>query len=55
LGETKKGGSNRVEGNKKFGVLSFVFFPRFSHHKLLEKKILGSKFDDLLYIALLSK
>jgi hypothetical protein len=51
----KKGGSNCVEGNKKFGVLFLLFFPHFSHHKFLQIFFLGSKCNDLLYVAILFK
>jgi hypothetical protein len=51
MGEMKKGGSNHLEGSKKFGAPTLVFFG--PHHKFLEFIFLGSKFSVLLQFALL--
>jgi hypothetical protein len=50
-GEMRKGGLNHLEGSKKFGAPTLVFFG--PHHKFLEFIFLGSKFSVLLQFALL--
>jgi hypothetical protein len=46
MGEMRKGGSNHLEGSKKFGAsILFYFCP---HHKFLEFIFLSSKFSVLL-------
>jgi hypothetical protein len=51
MGEMRKGGSNHLEGGKKFGAPTLAFFG--PHHKFLEFIFLGSKFNVLLQFVFL--